>query len=493
MYDNRVKAWWNPIGNWSHPLTIGLIVGVTAGVIAILVTVLGPTVSIGVVLGAIAGLYVVSNISTALYGVIAVVALLPFGTLPFRLGFTPTFLDAAMGAFLFIYALQWMTGQRQALGLRLTPVHLLIGLYVLWLLLAFALGLRYATPNAQILRQFVETLLSIGMVFVLVDLLREPVMLRRLTLVIALVIGVQALLTLVLYVLPDTVTESILVRLARIGYPNGGVIRYIEDNPANAERAIGTWVDPNALGGILAIFATLIAPQLFSARPIIRYRWLLWGILGVVTLGLILTFSRAAMLGFACGVLLISVFPGYRRFLALMVIGAALLLVLPQTRGYIERFGQAFTGADLATQMRLGEYGDALELISRYPISGIGFTGTPEIDVYTDVASMYLIMANQIGLVGVGIFGMMITGIFVYGWRAWSRVRHDPGSIALHLGYHAALLTALITATADLYYFRIDFHASVTAFWFLIALCLISSRMAFEHDESTVVKKSFIR
>jgi ABC-type uncharacterized transport system permease subunit len=105
---------------------------------------------------------------------------------------------------------------------------------------------------------------------------------------------------------------------------------------------------------------------------------------------------------------------------------------------------------------------------------------------------MYLIMANQIGLVGVAIFGIMIAGIFVYGWRAWPHLRKDPTSAALHLGYHAALITALINATADLYYFRIDFHASVTAFWFLIALALTSSRIAFERDESTVVKYPFI-
>ncbi len=102
--------------------------------------------------------------------------------------------------------------------------------------------------------------------------------------------------------MPDATAERTLIRLARIGYPNGGVIRYINDNPAEAERAIGTWVDPNALGGFLAVTAAMIAPQLFARKPVLRWRWLAWGVLGAVGLALLLTHSRASMLAFALSV-----------------------------------------------------------------------------------------------------------------------------------------------------------------------------------------------
>jgi len=167
-----------------------------------------------------------------------------------------------------------------------------------------------------------------------------------------------------------------------------------------------------------------------------------------------------------------------------------LLFLLPQTRSYIERFGQAFTGSDLATQMRLGEYGDSFKLISQYPVFGVGFTGTPQINLYTDVASMYLIIANQIGLVGLGIYALAIAAIFVYGWRARRYAATIPELEAIHLGYHAALLTALINATADLYFFRLDFQASITIFWLVVALALASSRLTFDVHESTVAKSA---
>ena len=91
---------------------------------------------------------------------------------------------------------------------------------------------------------------------------------------------------------------------------------------------------------------------------------------------------------------------------------------------------------------------------------------------------MYLIMANQIGLTGLLIFLLTMTGVFAYGARAWRRVKVNPVFAAIHLGFHAALLTGLVNAVADLYFFRLDFQASITWFWLIVALCLASSRLA---------------
>jgi polysaccharide biosynthesis protein PslJ len=477
MQSNALQNWYTRQNPRTHALIIGISIGVIGGLIGLLLAVAGPTIAIGAVVGALVAIYILTDVSVALYGVIAVVALIPFGTLPFKIGVTPTFLDMAMGAFVVVYLFQWMTGRRQQL--QLTPIHALVAVYMLWLILSFALGLRYAPPTSAKLRQFAEALLSIGMVFILVDLLREPAMLRRLMLVFMLAMGAQAVVTVGLYVLPDDLTERLLVRLARIGYPNGGVIRYIEDNPALAERAIGTWVDPNALGGVLAISASMIAPQFFAQKPVLRWRWFTLILLAVVAAGLFLTFSRASILGFAIGLFFIGVMR-YRRYIPVLIAGGLLLLLLPQMQIFVERFIQAFTGADLATQMRLGEYSDSLRLISQYPIFGVGFTGTPGINFYSDVASTYLIMANQIGLVGVAIFVLTIAAVFAYGLRAWRLVRNNIELDSIHLGVHAALLTVLVNAVADHYFFRIDFQASVALFWLVVALALTSSHLARE-------------
>jgi O-antigen ligase len=472
---NPVQTWIAQLDRRWYAILIGVLIGVVGGGVGLLIAIAEPLIAIAALFGALVGLFVITNLYVALYGMIAIMALLPFGTFPFSIGFTPTLLDAAVGAFIFVYLCQWMIGKRR--NLTITPVHALILVYIGWLILTFILGLRWAPPTNNILRGFAETLLAISLTFVLVDIAREPAILRRLVVAILLVVGAQALITLVLYVLPDDITEAILVRLSRIGYPDGGVIRYIEDNPALAERAIGTWVDPNALGGILAISASAIAPQLFAEKPVLRYRWLTIALLIIIGLALTLTFSRASMLAFAVGLVFIGVLR-YRKLLTVLAAIVLLLLVLPFTQPLIERFIDAFTAQDLATQMRLGEYNDALRLISRYPVFGVGFTGTPDIDIYTDVASMYLIMANQIGLVGVGIYLAMVGGVFAYGLGAWRQARENAELNAIFLGYHAALLTALVNAVADLYFFRIDFQSSITLFWTTVALALASARLA---------------
>ena len=471
----RLQTWYSRQTARTHAIIVGITIGFLGGLIGLLLAVAGPVIAVGAVLGLLAGLYILTDVTAALYGLIAILILLPFGSLPFKVVFTPTLLDVSAGAFLLVYLFQWMTGRRSRL--ILTPIHAMIVLYGLWLLLSFALGLRHAPPTPNKLKQFAETLLAISLTFVLVDLLRDPTSLRRLILMFALIIGAEALLTIVLYVLPDDLTERILVRLARIGYPNGGVIRYIEDNPGLAERAIGTWVDPNALGGTLAVAATLISTQIFARKPILRWRWILIITLALVTIALFLTFSRASMLAFGAGLFVIGV-ARYRRYLPLLFLGGILLLLLPQTQIFVERFVQAFTGADLATQMRIGEYTDSLRLISRYPIFGVGFTGAPDIDIYTDVASMYLIMANQIGLVGVMLYLLLMGSVLFFGLRAWRAAKYNPELDAIHLGIHAALIALMVNGVADLYFFRLDFQASVTVMWMMIGLALTSSRLA---------------
>lgn len=472
---NALTLWFSRLDRRGYAVVLGLCLGITGASLGLLIAGLGPLLALAAIAGALAGLYIITDINIALYSIIATVVLLPFGIFPVKIGLTPTLLDLALAGFLLVYLLGWMTGRRG--GLRLTPVHALIAVYLMWLIFAFVLGLRHAGPTASTIRQYAETILSISLVFIIVDLLRVPAMLRRLVRVIVIAVGAQTFLAVSLFLAPDTLAESLLLRLSRFGYPAGGVIRYIEDNPALGERAIGTWVDPNALGGILATAAVMIAPQIAARTSVIRRRWLTLAIFLLIVLALFLTASRASFLAFCAGLLAVALVR-HRRLLPLLLVAALLFLILPQTQAYILRLTQAFQGADLATQMRIGEWTDSLTLIARYPIFGVGFTGTPEIDIYTDVANMYLIMANQIGLTGLLIFLLAMAGVFSYGARAWRKVKANPAYAAIHLGFHAALFTALVNAVADLYFFRLDFQASITWFWLVVALCLASSRLA---------------
>jgi hypothetical protein len=462
---------------------IGLLIGGLGAGIGVAIALVGPVYTGAAVVGVLGGLYVLSDIRVALYGIVATMMLLPFGTLPFSIGFTPTLIDVMIGAFMLVYALQWMTGNRR--GFRLTPPHVFIAIYVLWLLITFALGLRFGELTPLIMRQFSETLLVILMVYVLVDLVRDVRTLQRLVVVVIVGAAIQAAIALVLYRLPDDLTERLLRTLSRIGYPDSNIVRYIEQNPELAERAIGTWVDPNTLGGALAIMAAVIAPHAVAQRPALRPRIVTLFVFGLVGLALYLTYSRTSMAALAAAVGMVALVR-YRRFIPMMAGVLLLIVLLPQTQGYVERFIDAFTGGDLATQMRIGEYGDSFRLISQYPIFGIGFTGSPSIDLYADVASQYLLMANQIGVVGVALYAVMVFSVLGYGIHAWPSVRGNPVLEPLHLGFHAGVIAAVVSGIGDLYYFRIDFQGSITLYWLVVALALTTSRLALDSKRASV-------
>lgn len=475
---NPLQTWFLSLSRRDYALFVGGMIGVIAALIGFAVAYLGAVVTLAALIGVLGGIYVLTDTRAALYGTLVTMILLPFGTAPFKIVLTPTLLDITLGAFIGVYLLQWVTGQR--VTIRLTPVHIMIGIYALYFTLAFVLGLRYGAATNNILRQFAETLLAISIVFVLVDITRDVTTLRRLVFLVILLAGAQALIAIVLWLLPDAFAERQLVRLARIGYPNGGVIRYIEDTASLPERAIGTWVDPNVLGGALAIFASMITPQVVTPKPVLP-RWITVIIWGLVIVAMLLTFSRAAFVGFAAGLVLIATLR-YRKLFYVMGFGLVLLLFLPQTQFYVDRFISAFAGSssDPATLMRFGEYSDSLRLIREYPFFGVGFTGTPSRDLYTAVASMYLIMANTIGLIGVGLFLSSMAAVFAYGWQAWQRAKTDDRFSAILLGYHAALFTVLTTSIADMYFYRLDFQSPFTLLWLTVALALASSRLAHE-------------
>lgn len=489
-----IQSWLGNLDRRLYAMLIGVIIGGSAGLIALGMAIAGPVITLGAMIGLLAGLYILTDVRIALFGIIAIIMLIPFGTLPFRLGLTPTLLEVALGAFLLVYLFQWMTGKRTRI--QLTPVHGLITLYLMWLIFAFALGLRWAMPTAAIMRDFSVMILLVGLSFVLVDLIRDPAMLRRIVLVIVVFVTLQGLVAITLFLLPDTLAENLLVRLSRIGYPNGGVIRYIESNPELGERAIGTWVDPNALGSIFATGSVIIATQVFAIRPVLKARWLTVICLLITVIGLMLTSSRASFLALGAGLSVIA-FLKYRRFIPILLIASSSLLLLPQTQEYVDRIFQALRGEDLATQMRIGEWTDSLNLISDYPFAGIGFTGSPQLGLYTDVANMYLIMGNKIGVTGVIIFLVAMLGVFVYGRRAWRYSRDDMNLDSIHLGFNVALMTALVNAVADLYYFRFDFQSSIAWFWIIVALALASSRLVLQTatnaDKPTVEKAPSLR
>jgi O-antigen ligase len=179
------------------------------------------------------------------------------------------------------------------------------------------------------------------------------------------------------------------------------------------------------------------------------------------------------MLGFGLGLVAIGALR-YRKLLVLGLIAAAIFFFLPFTQDYIQYALTGLAGQDRSTQMRIGEYRDALRLISSYPVFGVGFTGTPQIDLYIGVSSLYLLMAEEMGLVGLAVFLIVIIlflNALIQGLR---QSRKAPKLDALLLGVLGATVGLLAGGLLDHYLFNLTYPHMTSLLWIFIGLGMVA-------------------
>ena len=245
---------------------IGLAVGWGAVVTGVLLAFGGP-IAAAAVIGAVIALYIVfRDIEVGFWGVIAIVCLLPFATIPVDIGLTPTLLDLALGLTVGIWLFRMATGSRRQMVS--SPITLPIVIFLIVIVFAFIFGLANGPLTANLIRHIAELLISVGFVLVVVDYFSIWNRLERGVKVLLAAGSTAALIAIILWILPDFTANDILNVLQRVGYPGGFVIRYIEENPELSERAIGTSVDPNALGGMLLLVG-------YPAHQLIVVQWYL--------------------------------------------------------------------------------------------------------------------------------------------------------------------------------------------------------------------------
>lgn len=417
--------------------------------------------------------------------VIATVMLLPFAALPVRLAvLTPTLLETGLVLLYVAWLLRALVNTSE--GLVRTPLDVPLLLFLGSTFFAFVLGLA-RNASTDVIHNYIKLLLAIGIFFAITNLIRTTAALALVLRSVILLGGLSAALGVILWRLPDTLTTSLLSRLSVIGYPTDRIVRYVEDNPALGERAVGTQVDPNSFGGLLVVIVILTGVAFLARRPLLP-RWLLGSLLLIDIVALVLTNSRSALGGVLAGGVLVATLR-YRRLWGWGVLGAAVIFVFGLGSGYLARLAAGLRFEDPASLMRLAEYRNALDIIGRYPAFGVGFGTAGELDLTTGVSSVYLTIAERAGLFSLALFLIVIAVFFANTIPALvASIRHAPPrgtaeeaewsllDTAL-LGGTAALLGALLVALVDHYYFNIEFPHMAALFWLAAALALVGRRL----------------
>jgi polysaccharide biosynthesis protein PslJ len=446
------------------PALIAALALATGGLVGTAVA-FGPIYAVASLLSLLAGLALLISTEAGMIAVFAITTLLPFGTLPFKAIITPNFLELALAGLGVVWVLR-LLARSDAYDLRVSPLGLPILGFIGLTFFSLVLGAR-GLPDSLTLHNYAKFVLGVLLYFSMANCILTRTQARLIIRAIILSGTLAALVALLLLALPDNLALSILVALGRIGYPTQGrVLRYIEDGPGTGlERAIGLSVDPNSFAGMLALVTALALALLFARRPVLP-RSLLIAVVTVLTLALLLTFSRGALLGLIAAAIYLATLR-YRRLwwtmLAAGLLGGGLLVVMGLANDIIQRLFAGVQLQDQAQQMRLAEYQNAVAIIARYPLFGIGFGLAPDIDLTAGVSSIYLAIAQRMGLVGLTAFVGLTAAWFFITLRALPQM--DEERVGWLLGAQAGLVAALVVGIADHYFFNIEFSHMVALFW----------------------------
>ena len=195
-------------------------------------------------------------------------------------------------------------------------------------------------------------------------------------------------------------------------------------------RAKGLFKDPNVFGPFLVPLALVVVEELRRPRLLRLGRAVTWAVLGVLTAGILVAYSRAAWVNFAIGlaiVLGVLVLREGRRAMTVMV-------VVPAVLGGLLLATISFTGSGdfLAERARVQTYdtdrfaaqASGARLAEQHPLG----VGPGQIEVVQPLAthSVYVRTLAEQGLGGLVVFGgvlVLTLGLacrnVVRGWDTW--------------------------------------------------------------------------
>lgn len=319
-----------------------------------------------------------------------------------------------------------------------------------------------------------KNLLTLGALFVLVNVLPEPADARRFAVWLLIGLTGAAVLGLVqVAVCPGT---------GAAGIDTAVVGKFLR----KCTRARGFYSIYMTLAGVVAMMLTSALPRLAQLGAETRWLGPAWLVGGTA---LALTYVRGAWLGFAAGALTVAAGLGRRGLVAaaaLVILAGGLVIGLPTVRARVETIGDPNndTTRDRMAMMVVG-----FDLIAAHPITGIGPEGVkrvypkmvPPEGMRRSTSHLHntpLQIAAERGVVGLAAWLWIFVAFFRRAIVIWRRL---PGEAAddraLVLGSLAALVTFLVGGL-----FEYNFGDTEVL---LVAIALMALPFALAGDRTT--------
>jgi len=242
--------------------------------------------------------------------------------------------------------------------------------------------------------------------------------------------------------------------------------------PSTEARLRGLLVDPNAYGGLLMVALLLLLPAL-EDTTLGKWKRIVWISFFSLTVGLFLTTSRSAYLGFISGILFFALLHrgALRRFLffALPAGGFILGVLLSPLREPV--LARIVSLKQIVSRMDIMEAG--IRAFVSSPLFGLGLGSFFELSQTRFglpwkqiIHNSYLWILADMGIVGLGIWTYLLFRLWQKGWRIFVLARQNNTPESLYV-------LAVLASLAGMLTFAIGIEALYQRYlWMLIGLII---------------------
>lgn len=319
-------------------------------------------------------------------------------------------------------------------------------------------------------------------------------MARKIKIAILLVIGIQATLAFAQQLAGGTL----------------GLVVFGEQDPTRlffakgALRVSGTLGATNGFAGYMAMLLVAVLPFMFREKNLLWY-----AVYGAGTIALLMTFSRAGWLGFACGAALVAlalVRVGAIRFTRIVALGAlGVLLIGIGVASYYEGVQERFEDrrAIASAEGRLTQFYEMWPVIQKHSIAGIGPGVTEYFGAWNDNAHYVrekfpdIWLSNQPhssqlqtwiegGTPAFALFMIMFVMIFKSAMERPDSSTESRQVLYLRIGAVMAAAAVMIAASFGT---GINSYQTSMSFWILMGLARNRSRTYLRHGPTPTIDK----
>jgi O-antigen ligase len=305
--------------------------------------------------------------------------------------------------------------------------------------------------------------------YIVLDMVRDRKRLHRLVAAVLCGAAVVALYGVVQYVIG--VSEQ-------IGVAGQGLASNVRG------RVYSTQDNPNFLSEYLILLLP-VAVAMFLRKGWWFARLFYLGTAGVMTLTLLLTYTRAGWVGAALGMMLFFGLYNWRYLGLFAAAGAAGILALP---GVLQRLTSITRFVSGSGGFRLQLFRTAAAMIAHRPVFGVGIGNYLEVYPHTiaryptyDVGfaeysshNSFLTVTAEMGIAGLLVFLWIVLRALRQAFSGWVHLS-DPGDRLLSLGIGCGMVAFLTQSFSNVTFF----HPRVTVYyWFLLAVAVALWRIA---------------